>query len=846
MRNNKRLFLNFIPAGILLGIIFVVFAIFVNTNKNRIVEQNKSYVEDAALQTANRIDDTLLGTRNSLEIIAHLYGDSMTSPQVDLELLNQIAQKAPFEHIAFVTPQGMNISMQDETVDVSDRFYFQDGMQGNSGLAVIFDARTTEQNLVVFYAPLRYQGEIIGVLVGHYVEEQMRDIITTTYFGVETSTFLCLSNGGVVSSSSPYGKPQNILEAIDAVGNVDAEVYEQLNEAIRNETSYTYTYKGNSGEGIAHLVQLPQNDGWLLQTFPSQVTSKMLSNANAAGVVLEMELLLLFVACFLIYLIRSTKKRKELLAEKAKELQYMEWLFSVLTQNTDDVFVLFSQDDFRAEYVSPNLKKVLGLEPDLLKENARLLALTGVDGKYAFSDENLKKVMELGSNQADCERRHCITGERRWYHEVVYHMTIQGVDKFLLMLSDRTMERQMNEALNEALNATQAANQAKSHFLANMSHDIRTPMNAVIGFATLLERDYDKPDKVQKYTKKLMASGRHLMDLINDVLDMSKIESGKTTLNIAEFEMWELLEGLMDIMKPQAKAKGHQLEMKVQGDIPKVLLGDKLRIDQILLNLLSNAVNYTPDGGHIVFSIENLDEETANYAHVKFVVTDNGIGMSEDFAKTVFDPFAREITSITNSVLGTGLGMAITKSLVDLMGGTITVQSEVGKGSEFVVELKFAIPKTESQSNIEVIDYEYEEKNTEITDVVPHDKESLFLLVEDNDFNAEIMAEILQGEGISCELAINGKEALEMFEQSPEGYYEMILMDVQMPVMNGYEAAMAIRKSEHPDAEKIPIIAMTAYAFSEDVQNALNAGMNAHIAKPIDVNALKTVIETWR
>ncbi len=846
MHYNKRIFLSFIPAGILLGIIFVIFAIFVNTNKNRIIEQNKSYVEDAASQTAGRIDDTLTWTKNSLEIIAYLYGDSMTSPQVDLELLNQIAKKAPFEHIAFVTPEGINISIRGENVDVSDRFYFQDGMQGKSGMAVIFDARTTEQNLVVFYTPLRYRGEIIGVLVGHYVEEQMRDIITTTYFGVETSTFLCMLNGDVVSSASPYGALLNMKDVIRQLGPVDTSVYASLEHAMQNQESYTFTYKGKYGEGIAHMVHLPQNDEVLVQTIPSRVTGNMLANANAAGILLEVELLLLFAACFLIYLFRSKKKRRKLLDEKAKELQYMEWLFSVLTQNTDDVYVLFSPEDFGAEYVSPNLKNVLGLEPDMVKENARLLFLTSVDGKYAFSDENLKLVMEKGSSQADRERRHCVTGERRWYHEVIYHMTIQGTDKFLLMLSDRTMERQMNETLNDALNATQAANQAKSHFLANISHDIRTPMNAVVGFATLLERDYDQPRKVKEYTKKLMASGRHLMNLINDVLDMSKIESGKAFLNMAEFEMSDLLEELMDIILPQAKAKGHQLEMEVLGRIPQRLLGDKLRINQILLNLLSNAVNYTPEGGEILFLIECLDEEASNYATIKFVVTDNGIGMSEEFIKTVFDPFAREVTSTTNSVLGTGLGMAITKNLVDLMGGTIGVQSEVGKGSEFVVELKFAVPKTGCLSEAESVGSVQTEKEIALMLEENQKKESLFLLVEDNELNAEIMMEILKGEGILCEQAVNGKEALERFEQSRAGYYDMILMDVQMPIMSGYEATMAIRQSAHPDAEKIPIIAMTANAFAEDVQNALNAGMNAHIAKPVDINALKGIIESWK
>ena len=529
------------------------------------------------------------------------------------------------------------------------------------------------------------------------------------------------------------------------------------------------------------------------------------------------------------------------------------------------------------------------------------------------------------------------------------------------------LKQEMNTNLEQALDIAKSANEAKSNFLSNMSHDIRTPMNAIIGYATLLARNAERPDMVRDYVKKITYSSQHLLGLINDVLDMSKIESGKTSLNLEEFSLPELLEALYNMVLPQTRAKKQTFDMHTKGDIPERILGDKLRLNQILLNLLSNAVKYTPVGGNIELSIEEMEQNVHKHVHLMFIVEDNGLGMSEEFVKTIFQPFTREQTASTKEIQGTGLGMAITKNIVDLMGGTINVESKLGEGSIFRVELELAVAdemdddefwqrhnitralivddeediclnvkeimngtgveisyalsglqaiemvesanKINKDYNIILLDwkmpemtgietakhirsiignevpilvltsYNFDEieedakaagidfflpkpffmsnfrraiehvrgtQKNETAAAASSDEISIeglkVLAAEDNEINAEILAELLSDEGVTCDIAHNGRECLEKFKDSKPGTYDIIFMDVQMPVMNGYEATVAIRACDHPEAKTIPILAMTANAFADDVKAALDSGMNAHLAKPIDIEKLKATI----
>ncbi len=402
---------------------------------------------------------------------------------------------------------------------------------------------------------------------------------------------------------------------------------------------------------------------------------------------------------------------------------------------------------------------------------------------------------------------------------------------------EREAERELyNKQLSEALRAAQIASSSKTTFLSNMSHDIRTPMNAVLGFTALLAKDAENPVKVREYSAKIMASGQHLLSLINDVLDVSKIESGKVVLNYEQFALDDITAALDAIIQPMAKAKNQEFHLEISGISHQYFVGDETRINQVLLNLLSNAVKYTQEGGSIWLRITGQEQRSSQYERIRIEVEDNGYGMTPEYLEKIFDAFTRAENSMTNKVQGTGLGMAITKSIVELMGGTIAVSSEVDRGSLFVVELDLRIAEDGTA-----------DLHKSGSTAVPTEGCSLegmrFLAAEDNEINAEILTELLDLEGASCEVAGNGQLALERFSQAETGAFDAILMDVQMPVMNGYDATRAIRALPRSDAAAIPIIAMTANAFAEDEKAALDAGMDAHVPKPLDIELLKRVIQ---
>ena len=589
---------------------------------------------------------------------------------------------------------------------------------------------------------------------------------------------------------------------------------------------------------------------------------------------------------------------------------------------------------------------------------------------YSISEAELASYLSSGNQHSDSitpvlfVRRHPLQAVLLC---LIAAAVIMALIAILLTRSARqkaTMQELHNTQLKEALQIAQDANAAKTMFLSNMSHDIRTPMNAVIGFATLLNRESDDAVKVREYSRKITAASNHLLGLINDILDISKIESGKIAINQAVFSIDELMESINVVVRPMAAAKKQAFQINMGKMEHELYVGDKVRVNQVLINLLSNAVKYTPLGGHIRFDIKDLGPSSGNFERLRFCVADDGYGVSKEFQKIIFDPFTRAESTTVNKEVGTGLGLAITKNIVDLMGGTITLDSEVGKGSTFTVELPLRIPHEEQDDSFwenhgvsrillvdddkDVIDnicsmmkdtgvefdtacdgktavkkvreeyaagHEYStiildwqmpgmnglDTAREIRKIIPIDTPVLFLTsydwssietealeidvdgflakpftvvnlmeklidverfknsvsgtdvqidlkgrhflaAEDNALNAEILVEILKSEGAACDIAENGQIAVDMFTNAPEGTYDAILMDVMMPVLNGYDATKMIRQSGHPEAMSIPIIAMTANAFVRDVQDALDAGMNAHLAKPMNLEALKNTL----
>ena len=412
------------------------------------------------------------------------------------------------------------------------------------------------------------------------------------------------------------------------------------------------------------------------------------------------------------------------------------------------------------------------------------------------------------------------------------------LEKYNIQLTQANDEMQRAQAIAaEALQSAERASKAKTDFLSNMSHDIRTPMNAIVGLTALMENELDEPEKLADHLGKLKSSGQLLLGIINNILDMSRIESGKTTLTIEPMDLSHQLDQLNTMIFSQANVKKQTFTVSTH-ILHKNLLADPTRLNQVLMNILSNAVKYTPQGGHIRFEAEELPRND-HYAKYRFIVQDNGIGMSEAYQKTLFDPFTREEKSGTNKVQGTGLGMAITKSIVDLMGGTIRVESATGKGTRFEVVLEFPI--------------DAEADKVQTAPALPEEAEAVsplsgmnFLCAEDNAINAEILELLLETKGARCTICSNGQEIVDAFASVRPGEYDMILMDVQMPVMDGLEATRRIRSGENPLGRTIPILAMTANAFLEDMQKSRDAGMDEHLSKPVDINALEQTVKRFR
>ena len=511
------------------------------------------------------------------------------------------------------------------------------------------------------------------------------------------------------------------------------------------------------------------------------------------------------------------------------------WGFTIVIIRVPDIFAdsIKSLTDFSYEY---KLSKSIAPWDETYEE---------VYGSGVEMIDPVTYTFELGDSQWVLE----VMPENGWNsNEKLYRLWGCGLlivllltgFVFMIMLLHRTQESEntvveLNKKLQKALEQAKTASVEKSNFLFNMSHDIRTPMNAVIGMTSLIRHDAGNKDKVIEYADKIDISSQHLLGIINDILDMSKIEAGKTVFKYDDFSILNFIQEINNLFHSQIDEKKQILTTK-KNIRHEWVNGDQLHLMQIFNNLLSNAVKYTQEGGEIQFLVEECETNSSVYAKYRFLVRDNGIGMSADFKDKIFDAFTRAENSVTNKIQGTGLGMAITRNLVEAMGGTIDVESELGQGScfEVLIELRIAEDRTVALAAQEDTD----EQDGNILQGMR------FLCAEDNELNAEILTELLKIEGAECTICENGEEVLKAFEQSAPGDYDMILMDVQMPVMNGYEATKAIRRSSHELAKTIPIIAMTANAFSEDIQHSLAAGMNAHVSKPVEMKVLEKTIRS--
>lgn len=799
-----------------------------------------------------------------------------------------------------------------------------------------------------------------------FSNDNILDLLSISAFDSKSDNYVINGEGRIIFNGSSFRNTENrfynVVNYLEDNSDLTNQKLLSLEKSWTEGNMITLSTKIESVP--YYLVSVPlEQSGWILVGMvDAGVVNKNINQLQNLTMGLGFSvsaLLLVILFSIVVTSYIKTKKRQQ------DEIMFRDSLFSDLSHNVNDVFVILEEKTDEVVYVTPNIDSVLGVKEEDVKKD--IASIDGINGDRLIA-ANLMELNKKDKISWTQEYLNNDSGETRYLEITAYHTEFGSLKRIVIVISDRSEERKLQNALSSSLEIAKNANAAKSNFLANMSHDIRTPMNAIVGYSTLLIKDADDKNKVIEIGKKITYSSQHLLSLINDVLDMSKIESGRTSLNSDKVDVSEVINNISEIVQVQTKSKKQSFDIKTKGNIPPYIYADKLRLTQILLNLLSNAVKYTEKNGTISLVVEGYGNN-GQTCHLRFIVSDNGQGMSSEFVEKIFEPFSRETNSMTNKIQGTGLGMSITKSIIDLMGGTIDIQSELGKGSVFTVDLIFSVPLDENDDNffadheitrvlvgddeidvteniqsilsdaglecdaaiggLESVDKAtraYEDNNSydviildwkmpdmdgvecvrrirkeigkdvpifvlssydvsEIEDEAKKAGVDLFLpkpfflsnfqrvldtyyqnkanteeegnnsddfsgvkilVAEDNEINAEIITELLDSIGIKCVIAEDGLEALRVFTEESPDEFDMIFMDIQMPIMDGYESARRIRASNNTRAKSIPIIAMTANAFEDDVKASMASGMNAHISKPIDFERLKSIIKSFR
>ena len=772
--------------------------------------------------------------------IMRMWAPYLESAQSDADVdsfLAQAKEEYQFTDFFFVSRDGSYIALDGERgyLDLgrtlSQLVLEQQPIVANS---VVPD----KPEIMVFAVPTekgRYNGFDYEAIAISYNNKDLVDSLKISAFEGHGSTFAVLPDGRVVldSSSVDMSGVHNILAMLKDSAGFTAEQITALQNAFAAGKNGNLEFSIN-GTGYYMVYGSASFQNWTtLGIAPKAIVNANMNRLQYTTMAVMTGIVGILAVTILLLVVQNNRQK---LRKKDQQLLAREELFSNLSRNVDDVFLMIDTETGKVEYVSPNVQRILGVSPEAVQTDFHVLCAAGEDDCASRLEKLMQ--MEQGVQQEwDRDFIHQETGEPRYIHVIGFINDVQGAKKCIVDLSDRTGEHQTTLAVKAALEIAEKASKAKTDFLSNMSHDIRTPMNAIIGITTLMKNELHQPEKLAEHLGKLETSGQLLLGIINDILDMSRIESGKTTLNVEKMNLTQRISQLDSVIRQQAGQRRQTFTVETHVQHENVL-GDSNRLKQVLMNILSNAVKYTPNGGHIRLEIDELTH-TEHYTKYRFVVQDDGIGMSEEFQKTLFEPFTREEKSGTNKVQGTGLGMAITKSIVDLMGGTIHVESTTGKGTRFEVVLEFPI--------------DAEADTVQETQVPPEEEETAsplsgmkFLCAEDNAINAEILEMLLEANGASCTICANGQEIVDAFASVKPGDYDMILMDVQMPVMDGLEATRRIRSSENPLGKTIPILAMTANAFLEDMQKSREAGMDEHLSKPVDISALEQTVKRFR
>ncbi len=951
-------------ASLLLVLLAVGFGVrYISFVSQTIYQESTSHLEEVLHKSNNMLKEMV---RKNLTYL-HLYNGFLASTSDEAEIrayIEAAQQDTGFVGFYFLSYDGNYMTVTGETGYL--------GLQANldeklsKGEDIVMNAALPgKPQMLVFASPKTqgsYRGFAYDAIAIAYYNDAVLKLLDNSAFQGNASNYVIYPDGRVVIDNSVNRKETvyNFIAMLREHSDLSEKQVLALSDAFAQGSSgnmrvtlggisYYLVYEGTAVQSWTMLGLVP------VRIVNAGLDKLWFRTAQiVAGITVGMAVLVILLI---------VRRSHTTLRRKNTEISYRDELFKKLSLNVDDVFLMLDAETAKVDYVSPNIERLLGIPWKEVRQDARVLAALHPKDSPDRDKNYLEGLLSGQQREWDAEYGHLETGERRWFHIVAMGSEVEGRTKHILVMSDRTADKQVNQALSDAVAAAETANRAKSTFLSNMSHDIRTPMNAIIGFTTLAISNIDDKNRVKDYLSKTLASSNHLLSLINDVLDMSRIESGKIHLEEVEVNLSDVLHDLKTIVSGQIYAKQLEFYMDAMDVTDEDVYCDKTRLNQILLNLLSNAIKFTPAGGTVSVRVRQLAGKVRGCGQYEFRIKDNGIGMSQEFAQKIFEPFERERTSTVSRIQGTGLGMAITKNIVDMMGGTIKVQTAQGKGSEFIICLpmrtqaehrpvekiteleglkalvvdddfntcdsvtkmlvkvgmraewtlsgKEAVLRARQSiemsdvyhayiidwrlpdmNGIEVTrqirslhddtpiiiltaydwsDIEVEAKAAGVTafcskpmfmsdlretlmsalgqnqtdaaqELLPQKNADFkgrhILLVEDNELNREIAQEILREYGFRVDTAENGAVAVEKVCTAAPGSYDLVLMDVQMPVMDGYTATRKIRALDDPARAKIPILAMTANAFDEDRCNALESGMNGFLSKPIVIGDL--------
>ncbi|MDY3992539.1 MAG: ATP-binding protein [Evtepia sp.] len=736
--------------------------------------------------------------------------------------VNQAQEESNFTDFYFISRDGEYLTLEGQRGYLDLREQLGDLILEKQPV-VAYSVVPDQPEIIVFAIPAspgRYRDFDYEAIAITFNNSDLVEALRISAFDGQASTFAVLADGRVVvdNGNQELKDIHNFFALLERSERLTDEEIAALHQDFLAGHSGAMVFDV-SGRPYYLVYESASFQGWtILGAVPTDVVNASMSKLQSAttmvvaGIAIALAMLLL-----LLVILQS----RQMLKRKDHELLARDELFSKLSVNVDDVFLMLDAQSLRVDYVSPNIEKLLGIPEARVREDVHVIEGFARENEITRVLNQLSEIRPGEQMEWDREYIHQRSGQVSWFHVVAFCSDIQGEKKFILEMSDRTDDKKIHQELEEAVHAAENASRAKTTFLNSISHDIRTPMNAIIGFTNIALKQ-DPKREVRSCLHKIRNSSEHLLTLINDVLDISRIESGKINFEPVPVDITEVADTVLSIM--YGFLADRNLTFRTSLPVPETpyVLADSVRIREVLVNILSNAVKFTEDGGSITFEASYHPGGDDRHILVSYRVTDTGVGMSEEFVKDIFDAFSQEENGARTYYKGTGLGMAITKRYVDLMGGAISVKSIKGQGSVFTVELPLELTDA------------IKAPTQEPPFVRPYLRGVKILLAEDNDLNAEIAMVQLEELGIQVTRAADGNETVKIFAENPPDTFHMILMDIMMPERNGYEATAAIRGMEdRPDARRIPIIALTANAFAEDVQASFDAGMNGHLSKPI-------------